>query len=59
MYEAPSIIGTCINCVSSGSLAATFAVIAIGIALAVRFERQKLKPVRVVARKTPPAAYDR
>ena len=60
MYEASSIIGTCINCVeSAGSLAATFAVIAIGIAVAVRAERRKLSLVMNVARKTPPPAYDR
>ncbi len=42
MYEAPIIIGTCINCIAPASLLATLAVIAIGIVVAVRYERRKV-----------------
>jgi hypothetical protein len=41
MYEAPAIIGTCINCVAPGSLLATFALILIGAGFAVRVEMRK------------------
>jgi hypothetical protein len=41
MYEAPAIIGTCINCIAPGSLLATLAVIVIGIGIAVMAERRK------------------
>jgi hypothetical protein len=40
MYEAPIIIGTCINCIAAGSLLATLTVIAIGIVVAVGYERR-------------------
>jgi hypothetical protein len=30
MYEAPTIIGTCINCIAPGSFGATLALILIG-----------------------------
>jgi hypothetical protein len=30
MYEAPAIIGTCINCIAPGSFGATLALILIG-----------------------------
>jgi hypothetical protein len=46
MYEAPTIIGTCINCIAPGSLAATLAIIAVGIGLAVKADRRKLVPAR-------------
>ena len=46
MYEASTIIGTCIDCIAPGSLAATLSVIAIGVALAVQSERRKLVPVK-------------
>jgi hypothetical protein len=42
MYEAPAIIGTCVNCISPGSLLATLAVIVIGIGIAVTSERRKV-----------------
>jgi len=41
MYEAPAIIGTCINCIAPGSLLATLAVIVVGIGIAVTAERRK------------------
>jgi hypothetical protein len=41
MYEAPAIIGTCINCIAPGSLLATFALILIGVELAAHFEMRK------------------
>jgi hypothetical protein len=46
MYEAPTIIGTCINCIAPGSLTATLAIIAVGIDLAVKAERRKLVRVK-------------
>jgi len=41
MYEAPTMIGTCINCIAPGSLTVTFAVIAVGVAIALQAERRK------------------
>jgi hypothetical protein len=40
MGEAFSIVGTCINCTAPASLLATLAVLAIGVALALRAERR-------------------
>lgn len=42
MYEAPGIIGTCINCISQGSLSATLAIILAGIAIALIADVGKL-----------------
>jgi hypothetical protein len=42
VYEAPAIIGTCINCISPGSLSATLALILIGAGVALAAERRKL-----------------
>ena len=42
MYEAPAIIGTCINCIAPGSLSATLALILIGAGVALAAERRKL-----------------
>jgi hypothetical protein len=48
VYEAPAIIGTCINCISPGSLSATLAlIIIIGAGIALTAERRKLARVRV------------
>jgi hypothetical protein len=38
--ETFSIVGTCINCTAPASLLATMTIIAIGVALAFRFERR-------------------
>ena len=46
MYEAPTIIGTCINCIAPGSLSATLALIIIGAGIALTVERRKLARVR-------------
>lgn len=35
------IVGSCINCTTPANLLATFALIVIGLGLAVRFERRK------------------
>jgi hypothetical protein len=45
VYEAPAIIGTCINCVAPGSLSATLALIVIGAGIALTAQRRK--PARV------------
>jgi hypothetical protein len=45
MYEAPAIIGTCINCIAPGSFGATLALIAIGAGIALTAERRKLARV--------------
>ena len=42
MYEAPAIIGTCINCIAPGSFGATLALILIGALLVAYSERRKL-----------------
>jgi hypothetical protein len=42
VYEAPAIIGTCINCIAPGSLSATLALILIGAGVALTAERRKL-----------------
>jgi hypothetical protein len=39
--ETFSMVGTCINCTAPASLLSTMAVIAIGVALALRSERRK------------------
>ena len=44
VYEAPAIIGSCINCIAPGSLAATLALILIGAGIALVAERRK--PIR-------------
>ena len=41
-YQAPQIIGTCINCIAPGSLGATLALILIGAGVALTAERRKL-----------------
>ena len=46
MYEAPTIIGTCINCIAPGSLSATLALIVIGAAFALTAERREVALVR-------------
>jgi hypothetical protein len=45
VYEAPTIIGTCINYISPGSLRATLALVLIGAAVALTAERRKLARV--------------
>lgn len=50
MYEVPSVIGTCINCIAPGSLSATLALALIGAAIALTVERRKLAPVRIAKR---------
>ena len=47
MYEAPSIIGTCVNCIAPASLSATLALIVIGVGIALTAERRKLARVRL------------
>ena len=42
MYEAPAIIGSCINCIAPGSLSATLALILIGASVALVAERRRL-----------------
>jgi hypothetical protein len=42
MYEAPAIIGTCVNCIAPGSLSATLALLLMGIGAALTAERRKL-----------------
>lgn len=46
MYEAPAIIGTCINCIAPGSLGATLALIVFGATVALTVERRKLAVMR-------------
>jgi len=46
VYEAPAIIGTCINCIAPGSLVATLALILIGAGVALTAERRKLTRAR-------------
>jgi hypothetical protein len=45
VYEAPAIIGSCINCIAPGSLSATLAVIVVGAGIALAAERRKLARV--------------
>jgi hypothetical protein len=44
--EAPTIIGTCINCISPGSLSATLALVLTGAAVALAAERRQLARMR-------------
>jgi len=46
MFEVPTIIGTCIDCVAPGSLSATLALIVIGVGIALTAERRKFARVR-------------
>jgi hypothetical protein len=46
MHEATTIIGTCINCIASGSLSATVALIVIGASITLKVEQRKLARVR-------------
>jgi hypothetical protein len=46
MYEVPTIIGSCINCVAPGSLAATLGLIVIAAGIALTVERRKLALAR-------------
>jgi hypothetical protein len=46
VYEAPAIIGSCINCIAPGSLTATLALILIGAGVALTAERCKLMRAR-------------
>jgi hypothetical protein len=41
VYEAATIVGTCINCVASASLTTTLVVLLIGAGIALRVERRK------------------
>jgi hypothetical protein len=52
VYEAPSVIGTCINCITPGSLTATLALIVIGASIALTAERRKLARVRFDKQRT-------
>jgi hypothetical protein len=45
VYVAPTIVTTCINCISPGSLNATLALIVIGAGIALTAERRKLARV--------------
>ena len=45
MFEASTIIGTCIDCIAPGSLSATLALIVIGAGIALTVERRKLARV--------------
>jgi hypothetical protein len=46
VYEASTIIGTCINCIAPGSLGATLALIVMGVGVALTVEGRKLVRVR-------------
>ncbi len=41
MFEAPAIIGTCLNCIAPGSLSAMLALIFVGACIALTAERRK------------------
>jgi hypothetical protein len=53
VYEAPTIIGTCIHCIPQGSLVATLAVIVVGVGIAVTAERRKFCRVQAKVQKGP------
>jgi hypothetical protein len=46
MSEAPTIVGTCIDCIAPGSLSATLALVLFGASIAAIIERRKLARVR-------------
>ena len=48
MFETPTIVGTCINCIAPGSLSATLALILVGAGIALTAERWKLARVRII-----------
>ena len=41
MYEAPALIGTCINCIASGNFTATLTIALIGASIALTSERSR------------------
>jgi hypothetical protein len=49
MFEAPAIVGTCVNCIAPGSFGATLASILIGAFVVAHSERQKLIATRIRA----------
>jgi len=49
MFEAPAIIGTCIDCITPGSLSTTLALVLIGVGVALTAERRKLVPAKAQA----------
>jgi hypothetical protein len=49
MFEATAIIGTCIDCITPGSLSATLALVLIGVGVALTAERRKLVPAKAQA----------
>jgi hypothetical protein len=51
MFEAPAIIGACINCITPGSFGATLALILIGAFVVAHSERRKL--IAAKSRATP------
>jgi hypothetical protein len=42
MFEVPTIIGTCINCIVPGSLSTTIALILMGVGIALAVEQRKI-----------------
>jgi hypothetical protein len=52
MYEAPTIIGTCINCIAPGSFGAMLALILTGAFVVARSERRKLAAAKTRAAPT-------
>jgi hypothetical protein len=47
VYEAPTIIGTCINCIAPASLSVTLALIVIGASIALTVDLDHLKAERL------------
>jgi hypothetical protein len=46
VFEAPTIVTACINCISPGSLSATLALIVIGASIALTVKRRRFARVR-------------
>lgn len=46
MFETPTIVGACINCIAPGSLSATLALILVGAGIALTAERRKFARAR-------------
>jgi hypothetical protein len=47
LSESVGIVGSCINCAAPANLLATFAVILVGVGLAVHYERRKPTMARI------------
>ena len=59
MYEAPAIVGSCINCIAPESFGATLALILTGAFVVAHSERRKLAQLKPEQRQANPADHEK